>query len=72
MSQAKELKILKIASNKNLSDNSIRLLTKNCTEIRNISLTDCERISDASMKFFAGCKNLMVLNLADCIRFVKF
>ena len=33
-----------------------------------MSITDCERISDASLKCIAACKNLSVLNLADCIR----
>ncbi len=31
-------------------------------------MTDCEKISDGSLKALSGLKNLQVLNLADCIR----
>lgn len=68
ISHASQLRKLKIASNKNISDLTVKLLTKCCTELRYISLTDCDRISDTSLKYLAACKNLTVLNLADCIR----
>ena len=68
MSAAKHLQKVKIASNKNLTDTSIKLLTKTCAELKYVAITDCEKISDMSLKCLSGCKNLSVLNLADCVR----
>lgn len=68
LSGAKQLRKVRIASNHNLSDASVRLITKNCPELRYVALTDCEKITDSSMKCFALCRNLVVLNMADCIR----
>lgn len=33
-----------------------------------MSIIDCERISDGTLKALANCRNLIVLNLADCFR----
>jgi hypothetical protein len=68
LSYAIHLKKLKIANNKNLTDFSIKSITKSCIELRYISLTDCERISDSSLKCMSNLRNLCVLNLADCFR----
>ena len=68
LSHSKLLKTLKVASNKNLTDYTFKYLTKSCSELRHISITDCEKISDGSLKSIANLKNLTVLNLADCIR----
>jgi F-box/leucine-rich repeat protein 13 len=68
LSAAKQLRKIKIASNQNLTDISIKLLTKSCSELKYVALTDCEKISDASLKCLAASKNLSVLNLADCVR----
>lgn len=66
--KAVQLRKIKIASNKHLTDASIKLLAKSCSDIRYVSLIDCERISDASCRYLSACKNLTVLNLADCVR----
>jgi F-box/leucine-rich repeat protein 13 len=68
LSQATQLRVVKIASNRNLTDLSMKLLTKSCGELRHVSITDCERITDSTLKYLAACKNLVVLNMADCIR----
>jgi F-box/leucine-rich repeat protein 13 len=68
LSGAKLLRKVKISSNQNLTDMAVKFLTKHCTELRYVALTDCEKISDISLKCLAMCKNLTVLNLADCIR----
>jgi F-box/leucine-rich repeat protein 13 len=68
LSAARQLRKIKIASNANLTDIAIKTITKNCTELRYVALTDCEKISDASLKCLSACKNLSVLNLADCLR----
>ena len=41
---------------------------KHCSELRHLYLTDCQKITDMSLKSLAACKNLTVLNLADCVR----
>lgn len=35
---------------------------------RYVSIIDCERISDGTLRALANCRNLTVLNLADCFR----
>ena len=69
LSQCKQLKRIRIASNKNITDQTVKLITKNCAELRQISITDCDRIGDQSLKCIAMCKQLVVLNLADCIKY---
>jgi hypothetical protein len=69
LSQAKKLRKLRIASNQNLTDYSIKLIARSCIELRYVSLVDCERLGDSSLKYLSACKNLSALNLTDCIRY---
>lgn len=68
ISQSRFLKTIKIASNKNLTDHSIKLISKNCTDLRYVSLIDCEKINDLCLKYLSQLRTLSILNLADCIR----
>lgn len=72
LAHATNLRTLKLNENKNLTDATFKYLTKTCTDLRHVSVTDCERISDGTLKCLAALKNLSVLNLADCIRYCKF
>ncbi|GAB1603299.1 dynein regulatory complex subunit 6 isoform X6 [Argonauta hians] len=65
----KSLKTIKLEGNHRVSDLSIKLLSRMCPGISYISLTDCHRVSDISLRYLATCKQLTVLNLAECIKF---
>ena len=39
-------------------------------DLRHVYLTDCQLITDTSLKCLAACRNLTVLNLADCVRYM--
>ena len=69
LTHATHLRTLKLNENRNLTDATFKYLTKSCTELRHVSITDCERISDGTLKCLAGLKYLSILNLADCIRY---
>ena len=68
LSYSKTLTKVKVCANRNITDTSIKFIAKNCTNLAYVSIIDCEKIGDQSLKFLAGLKNLTVLNLADCIR----
>ncbi|CAF0834436.1 unnamed protein product [Brachionus calyciflorus] len=68
IAQSKFLKKLKIASNKNITDQSLKAISKNCTELKYVSLIDCEKVNDICLKYLSQLRGLIVLNLADCIR----
>jgi F-box and leucine-rich repeat protein 13 len=68
LSESHSLRKLKIACNANVSDTSVKMISRHCLELRFVSIIDCERITDISLKFLASCKQLQVLNMSDCIR----
>ncbi len=61
--------ILLILGNSRITDTAVRSLVKCCPELRRIHLVDCERLTDLSLKALSQSKNLVVVNVADCIRF---
>ncbi|XP_071817253.1 F-box and leucine-rich repeat protein 13-like isoform X2 [Apostichopus japonicus] len=68
LAQHRKLQQIKIEGNNRISDNSFKYVGKMCSEIRHLYITDCPRITDASLKSLAPCRNINVLNFADCIR----
>ncbi|XP_036616541.1 dynein regulatory complex subunit 6 [Trichosurus vulpecula] len=59
---------VRVEGNNRITDLTFKLLDKCYEDLRHIYMTDCERITDVSLKSIANLKNLVVLNLANCIR----
>lgn len=69
LSAARLLKTLKISCNHGLTDSGFKTIARHCTDLQHIYITDCPRLTDSALKYFANLRNLIVLNVADCIRF---
>lgn len=54
--------------NYRVSDASLKMMGKMCPRLRHLYLADCPRLTDATLKSLSGCRNLVVLNIADCVR----
>jgi len=65
---SRRIQCLKIESNSRMTDASIKLLVKNCSELRYLYFVDIQRATDMSLKALSQCRSLGVLNLADCVR----
>ncbi|XP_036366680.1 dynein regulatory complex subunit 6-like isoform X3 [Octopus sinensis] len=65
----KALKIIKLEGNNRISDMSIKLLSRMCPNVSHIYLADCQRLTDICLRYLATCKQLTILNLAECINF---
>eukprot|EP00106_Octopus_bimaculoides_P000155 XP_014767597.1 PREDICTED: F-box/LRR-repeat protein 13-like isoform X7 [Octopus bimaculoides] len=63
----KTLKIIKLEGNNRISDMSIKLLSRMCPNVSHIYLADCQRLTDICLRYLATCKQLTILNLAECI-----
>lgn len=59
---------LLILGNNWLTDASVKALTRNNHELRFLYFVDVPRVTDMSLKALGQCRNLLVLNVADCIR----
>ena len=60
-----------IVGNNRLTDASVKVLSKSCPMLDHIYLVDCPRITDLALKALTAFKHLNVVNVADCVRFVK-
>ncbi|XP_048257618.1 dynein regulatory complex subunit 6-like isoform X5 [Haliotis rufescens] len=68
LAQSKRLKMIKVEGNNRISDVSLKAIGKNCVGLEHLYMTDCQRITDVSMKALQNCRNLTVVNIADCVR----
>ncbi|XP_013411676.1 F-box/LRR-repeat protein 13-like isoform X1 [Lingula anatina] len=64
----RKLRMLKIDSNQKITDVSFKMIGRMCPDLYHLYLTDCQKITDMTLKSLSSCKNLTVLNLADCVR----
>ncbi|CAL1538996.1 unnamed protein product [Lymnaea stagnalis] len=64
----KSLQVLKVDGNHRISDASMKLIGKNCPDLHHVYLADCQRLTDTTLKSLSACKNMTVLNMADCVR----
>ncbi|XP_074644631.1 F-box and leucine-rich repeat protein 13-like isoform X2 [Tubulanus polymorphus] len=64
----RKLERLKLENNQRISDSAIKAIGKNCHDLRQIYMVDCQRVTDLALKALSMCRNLTVINLADCIR----
>ena len=51
-----------------MTDASIKTLIRCSPELRYLYFVDIQRVTDMSLKSLGQCKNLHVLNVADCVR----
>jgi len=51
-----------------VSDGALRALAKYCPNLEEISIVDCARITDVTMKVIAQLENLKILSISDCAR----
>ena len=51
-----------------MTDASIKNLVKHCYDLRHLYFVDVQRVTDISLKALSQCRNLNVINLADCVR----
>ncbi len=68
LSTSKKLQKLKVDSNQKISDATFKALGRGCGDLRHLYMVDCQNITDQSLKSLSHCRNLNVLNLADCVR----
>ncbi|XP_072509253.1 F-box and leucine-rich repeat protein 13 isoform X1 [Notamacropus eugenii] len=59
---------VRVEGNNRITDLTFKFMNKCYEDLHHIYMTDCERITDVSLKSIANLKNLLVLNLANCIR----
>ncbi|XP_071498794.1 F-box and leucine-rich repeat protein 13-like [Diadema antillarum] len=64
----RKLQQIRIEGNSRITDASFKYLGKYCADMRYVYVSDCPRITDASLKSLATCRNINILNVADCIR----
>lgn len=62
------LQKIQIEGNSRITDTCIKAIAKSCPDLRHVYLVDCPRLTDLSLKAISSCKNLIVLNIADCVR----
>ncbi|KAM6301718.1 LOW QUALITY PROTEIN: F-box and leucine-rich repeat protein 13 [Podargus strigoides] len=56
-----------IEGNNQITDLSLKLMSKCCPYIRHIHMADCQKITDAGFKMISPPKHILLLNVADCI-----
>ena len=65
VSALKNLRVLSIRSNNTLSPTGLQQILSNLTNLIDLDISDCRRITDASLKHFTGQHNLKALYLAN-------
>ena len=60
------------SGNHRITDSAIKAIAKSCSELRHVYIADCPRLTDLSLKALSSCKYLIVLNIADCVRYASF
>ncbi|XP_040521685.1 dynein regulatory complex subunit 6 isoform X2 [Gallus gallus] len=65
-----ECKLVKvrIEGNNQITDLSFKMMSKCCQYIRHIHFAGCPKITDVGLKMISKLKNILVLNVADCLR----
>nr|XP_033815510.1 dynein regulatory complex subunit 6 isoform X2 [Geotrypetes seraphini] len=68
LAQGKKLSRIRIEGNNWITDSSFKSFSKQCLHLSHIYVADCQKITDHGLKALASMKNILVLNVADCIR----
>ncbi|XP_006822465.2 F-box and leucine-rich repeat protein 13-like [Saccoglossus kowalevskii] len=64
----RRLQKIRMEGNNRISDLGIKHLAKYCHDLRHVYLSDCPRLTDTALKSLSNCRNVSVLNIADCVR----
>ncbi|XP_032895236.1 dynein regulatory complex subunit 6 [Amblyraja radiata] len=67
LSQGNKLTVFKTEGNKRLTDISFKTFGTSCPNLKHIYVSDCPKITDNSLKFISSLKDIVVLNISDCI-----
>ena len=54
--------------NASITDLSLKTMGRACPELNYVSIVDCPKLTDHALKALGGCRNIRVLNVADCLR----
>ncbi|XP_059843192.1 F-box and leucine-rich repeat protein 13 isoform X3 [Hypanus sabinus] len=65
--QGSKLTTFKTEGNKRITDTSFKIFSTSCPNLNHIYVADCSRITDNSLKFISTLKNIIVLNISDCM-----
>ncbi|XP_078000896.1 F-box and leucine-rich repeat protein 13-like isoform X1 [Glandiceps talaboti] len=68
MAVNRKLQRIRLEANNRISDVGMKQLAKYCHDLRHVYLVDCPRLTDATLKSLSACRNVNVLNIADCVR----
>uniref|UniRef100_H2Z1H4 F-box domain-containing protein n=1 Tax=Ciona savignyi TaxID=51511 RepID=H2Z1H4_CIOSA len=68
LAQAKKLQKIRVESNQQITDNTFKTLGKMCPFIGHLYVVDCQRLTDMMLKALSPLRNIVVLNMADCVR----
>ncbi|XP_053572511.1 dynein regulatory complex subunit 6 [Bombina bombina] len=68
LAQGRKLTKIRIEGNNRITDASIKVISKSCPNLNHIYIGDCQKITDISLKHISALKNIVVLNVADCVR----
>ncbi|XP_032221277.2 dynein regulatory complex subunit 6 [Nematostella vectensis] len=64
----RKLHKLRIEGNNRITDASVKVLAKSCSQLEHVYMVDCPRLTDLSLKALASVRHLNVINVADCVR----
>nr|CAB3245077.1 F-box/LRR-repeat protein 13-like [Phallusia mammillata] len=68
LANAKRLQKLRIEGNQKISDNTFKALGKQCPYLCHLYVVDCQKLTDMMLKALSPLRNIVVLNIADCVR----
>ncbi|CAK8675999.1 unnamed protein product [Clavelina lepadiformis] len=68
IAQNKKIQKLRIEGNQIISDNTFKTFGKLCPYLCHLYVVDCQKLTDMILKALSPLRNIVVLNLADCVR----
>ncbi|XP_065829273.1 F-box and leucine-rich repeat protein 13-like [Oscarella lobularis] len=66
--QSRKLQSVRLEGNASITDLSLKTMGRACPELNYVSIVDCPKLTDHALKALGGCRNIRVLNVADCLR----
>ncbi|XP_051469925.1 dynein regulatory complex subunit 6 isoform X1 [Apus apus] len=67
LAQCKLVKV-SIEGNNQITDLSLKFISKCCPYMRHIHMANCQTITDAGLEMISALEHILVLNVADCTR----
>eukprot|EP00118_Oscarella_pearsei_P012154 m.86967 g.86967 ORF g.86967 m.86967 type:complete len:805 (+) comp36521_c0_seq1:152-2566(+) len=66
--QSRKLQSIRLEGNASITDVALKTMGRACPELNYVSAVDCPKVTDHALKALGGCRNIRVLNVADCVR----